>query len=152
MLQFSPGGGRIDSQSSQPFTIHYKNGQPAAVSPADVKATVEGPSRVVHQLRGAGVLRRIFINRRSQQIQCIPENLCSWTVPNYSYGEKQVCGIRLVSHLRQHVIDSPVFSPTETDPQKCQILGQKNAQVGNYKVTLQLVDTEGNPLSMSLGK
>lgn len=93
----------------------------------------------------------LFINWRSQQIQCVPQNLCSWTVPSDSYGEKHVCRIRLILYLWQYVIGSPALSLPETDPQKCRVMGQEKAQVGNYKVTVQLVDTEGNPLSMSLG-
>jgi hypothetical protein len=46
VITFGKGGGRIGKNSQIPFTITTKDGKPGAVSPADVKATVSGPTRV----------------------------------------------------------------------------------------------------------
>lgn len=53
-LKFSPAGGRVGAQVKVAFSVFdAQTDQPAIVSPADVKATLEGPERLVVQTRGA---------------------------------------------------------------------------------------------------
>eukprot|EP01125_Pyxidicula_operculata_P015196 TRINITY_DN5140_c0_g1_i1.p1 TRINITY_DN5140_c0_g1~~TRINITY_DN5140_c0_g1_i1.p1 ORF type:complete len:178 (-),score=35.87 TRINITY_DN5140_c0_g1_i1:44-577(-) len=111
-----------------PFEIYFEDNKPAIVSPADVKAIIEGPSKVVSQTRGAA--NKFAVHARV--------NTPGVYTAHVTVRDKfKASGTMLVA--------------AATDPSKCYVKGQNTCRVGTtYQCNVILVDQSGNTLTVPL--
>jgi len=128
VVRFSPAGGRAGSNAKLSFSVLDSAGQPAIVSPADVRATVDGPERVVAQTRGAA--NKYAVHFTAQQ----PGAYTVEATVRDKFKGRATCRI-----------SGP------TSGAKSRVEGESRATGGSYSFRTVLVDSNGQPLSTDLG-